>query len=413
MPGSLRHPGPQGQRPILTIAKVSSGWSDRIWLIPIVARAYKTHSPAVARAIRLLANRHILFLALALGLGLALTSIVLATAQAEKRCGVWNLDELTGTLVCAAYGDGTTVESDPRASGTAVPIGTPDGPLAPKPSKTRGPRSLTDIPCTSMIFWQTAITCDFQNLAHVQVDLPPLPVRYAPYPRGLVNDPITFSLPPTLLKQYWQCTKPDLNLDPFSLALDDDYRLWKVCLRWKQVAPPDPLESRYSAYGSYDPAPGWAHWEWDERPWSSSKENDASGPTILHTYVTSSADDVMNLGYDRKPQNGPEGRAAYQVVVTTYWVLEWEERWQHRLCVSPAIPIPAATCKGHPGQIEDWETDHLGVNGFDMRSPDVRTVAGPAPAHYWVTNTLVQVPDGRVLYVLPVPVIEIQGLEEK
>jgi hypothetical protein len=409
----LHHTIAMTQKVLCAMVPFARGWDKRSTLIPGFTRAYKTRPMEAHRPARRYSDSPLILLSLTLGLAFALTIVVLAPAQADKSCTYWNLDELTGTLVCATYNDSAAIQNDPRANGTALPIGTPDGTLQPKRSKTLGPRALIDIPCTAMVFWQTAITCDFENLAHAQVDLPPLPVRYLPYPRGLVNDPLTFSLPPTLFKQFWQCTKPDLHVNPYSLELDDDYQLWKICLRWKQVAPPNPLESHYSIYGPYDPAPGWAHWDWDERPWGTPKEDEASGPTILHTYVTSSADDESNLGYERKPHNGPDGRPAYQVVVTTYWILEWEERWQHLVCVTPPFPIPLATCKGHPGQVEFWETEHIGVNGFDMRSPDVKTVEGPAPTHYWVNNTQVQLPDGRVLYVLPVPVIEIQGLEQK
>jgi hypothetical protein len=173
------------------------------------------------------------------------------------------------------------------------------------------------------------------------------------------------------------------------------------------VAPPDPEESRDSGYGGYDPAPAWADWLWDERSWGNPKQSSSAGPIIAHTYETSSADDEKGYGYERKPHNGPDNRPSYQVRVTTYWVVDWYMRWKERRCRADPDENPNNVCKGQSEMIEYWIDRQIGPHGLDLRSP------GIGNDHYWTSSNSILTPDGRKMDVLPVPVIEVQGVQPK
>lgn len=261
-------------------------------------------------------------------------------------------------------------------------------------------------PCTTFSFSGSALNCNLNWLASVQATIPPVQTVYTPYPRGLNLDAITF-MATGLTTQDWQCSRAIDGWDPQTWSANDDFADFHFCLRWRQVAPPDPQESRDSGYGGYDPAPAWADWLWDERPWGEPKGSSAAGPIISHTYVTSSADDEKNYGYQRKPHNGPDNRASYQVRVTTYWVVDWSMNWKQRGCKPDPDKNPANTCKGQPKMIEYWVTHQDGPHGIDLRMPEIGN------AHYWTSSNSIVTPDGRHMDVLPVPVIEVQGVQPK
>ncbi len=261
-------------------------------------------------------------------------------------------------------------------------------------------------PCTTFSFSGTSLECNLNWIARVRATIPPTLVNYTPYPRGLNRDPITF-LASGLVTQDWQCSRTIDGWDPETWSANDDFRSFQFCLRWRQVAPPGPEESRNSPYGGYDPAPAWADWDWDERPWGNPKKSSSVGPLITHTYETSSADDEKGYGYQRKPHNGPDNRPSYQVKVTTYWMVEWYMKWQTRVCRKDPNEDPNNTCKGQPKMIEAWVWHDDGPNGLDLRMP------GIGNGHYWTSSGSILVPDGRQMNVLPVPVIEVQGVQPK
>lgn len=261
-------------------------------------------------------------------------------------------------------------------------------------------------PCTAFSFSGTSIECNLNWLERVRATIPPTQVQYTPYPRGLNRDPMTF-LAFGLVTQDWQCSPAIDGWDPQTWSANDDFADFHFCLRWRQVAPPDPQESRDSGYGGYDPAPAWADWFWDERAWGNPKQTSSAGPMVTHTYETSSADDDKGFGYERKPHNGPGNRPSYQVKTTTYWIVEWYMRWKERRCRADANDDPNNVCKGQPKMIEYWIGHEDGPHGLDLRMP------GIGNAHYWSSSQSILTPDGRRLDVLPVPVIEVQGVQPK
>lgn len=261
-------------------------------------------------------------------------------------------------------------------------------------------------PCTEFSFSGTSLECNLNWIARVRATIPPVPTIYTPYPRGLNRDPITF-MATGLTIQDWHCSRDIDGWDPETWTANDDFADFHFCLRWRQVAPPDPEESRDSGYGGYDPAPAWADWIWDERSWGNPKQSSSAGPIITHTYETSSADDDKGYGYERKPRNGPEDRASYQVQVTTYWVVDWYMRWKERMCRQDPDENPDNVCKGQSEMIEYWIDRQIGPHGLDLRSP------GIGNDHYWTSSKSIVTPDGRQMDVLPVPVIEVQGIQPK
>jgi hypothetical protein len=265
------------------------------------------------------------------------------------------------------------------------------------------PRVIPPTACTSFQFTGAALSCNLNWMAVAQSAIPPVPVSYSPYPRGLNNDQMTF-FASGLITQGWQCSQPPIDgWDPQSWSPNPNMRQFQFCLRWKQVAYPGPDESRNSPFGAYDPAPGWAAWDWDERPWGNPKGDISRIPLISHTYVTSSADDTNGYGYQRKPHNGPGDLPSYQVRVTTYWMVQYMLQWQYKTCV--ASSNPADTCNGESGKVEDWLNATKGPFGIDLRMPGINN------AHFWTTSSSIIIPDGRKMNVLPVPVIEVQGVQ--
>lgn len=261
-------------------------------------------------------------------------------------------------------------------------------------------------PCTAFRFSGLSLECNLNWIASVRATIPPVQTIYTPYPRGLNRDPITF-MATGLTTQDWQCSRAIDGWDPQTWSANDDYADFHFCLRWRQVAPPDPEESRDSGYGGYDPAPAWADWLWDERSWGNPKQSSSAGPIIAHTYETSSADDEKGYGYERKPHNGPDNRPSYQVRVTTYWVVDWYMRWKERRCKPDPDENPNNQCKGQSKMLEYWVAHEDGPHGLDLRMPDIGN------AHYWTSSNSILTPDGRKMDVLPVPVIEVQGIQPK
>lgn len=259
-----------------------------------------------------------------------------------------------------------------------------EGCITPTPSPSG---NIGSLPCADVDFGQGGIQCTIGWDRRVSARIPPVPVGYLPFPRGIVYDPMQFNLPP-LVVQGWQCSNPPLDgWDPIGWAPSENYRKLIFCLRWRQVKHPDPIQ---------DPSPAWAEWTWDERPWGQPKGALSFERETNHTYVTSSAE---------KPENGLGERPSYQVQARTYWVVEWKENWDRReeYCVSGNAND---TCKGQAGQRKQvrWVPEaRAGVT-------DLREYGN---GNFWASSTRIRTPWGAEMNVLPVPVIEVQGVIEK
>ena len=244
------------------------------------------------------------------------------------------------------------------------------------------------LPCPAG-FDQGGIWCQIAWVRRAEAHIPPVPITYKPYPRGLVADRIEFSAP-ALMVQNWACTAPQVdNWNPRSWGYDEDYRNLVFCMRWRQIAWPDP---------SPEPAPAWIRYVWDERSWGQPPEDAARGQVAQHTYVTSSA---------QKPENGPGNLPAYQVQAHSYWVIDWRESWEHAYRWTECHPT------GNNGDICNGERGYATERHVEWRpeaddgTADLRNYGG---AHFYADSTLIQIPDGRIANVLPVPVIEVQGV---
>ncbi len=353
--------------------------------------------------------------------------------QAEP--GKCHLDP-SGTLIC----EGTAVATAVPTRVITLPPGTPRPTLAPRPTRTPTPWGLstlwrycladassptgyvtlrylcnqitkqctlvqvinatncgTPTPSTIKVnplpcpvgFTQAGIWCLIGWTRRAEAHIPPVPITYKPYPRGIVNDNLEFTAP-ALIVQDWACTSPAVdNWNPHSWGYDEDYRSLVFCIRWRQVAWPDP---------SPDPAPAWIRYIWDERGWASSAETLARQAVAEHLYVTSSAN---------KPENGPGALPAYQVQAHSYWVIDWRETWEH------AIHITECKWTGNREDNCDGQNKYVAKTRIEWQpesdngTADLRRYGAP---HFYADSTLIQTPDGRVLNVLPVPVIEVQGV---
>lgn len=248
-------------------------------------------------------------------------------------------------------------------------------------------RNVNPLPCADVDFSQGGIQCTIGWDRRVSAKIPPVPVSYAPFPRGIVYDPMQFTLPP-LITQSWQCSDPLDGWDPLAWAPSDGYRQLVFCLRWRQIKHPEP---------SIDPAPGWAEWYWDERAWGNPKSDLSQTREAAHMYVTSSAE---------KPTNGMNSLPSYQVRVRTFWVVEWKENWERRIEECVFTGNPSDVCKGQPSSRVDVSWVAEGRAG----TVDLRYYGSP---HFWTDSTLIQTPWGEKKNVLPVPVIEVQGVIKK
>ncbi len=252
----------------------------------------------------------------------------------------------------------------------------------PRPSTRIGP-----LPCADVSVGQGGIQCTVAWDTRVSARIPPVPVGYLPFPRGIVYDAMQFNLPP-LIVQGWQCNSPSIDgWDPLAWAPSSNYRKLVFCLRWRQVKHPEP---------EIDPAPAWAEWRWDERPWGNPKGELSFKRETNHTYVTSSAE---------KPTNGLGERPSYQVQVRTYWVVEWKENWERReeYCVDGNA---GDVCNGQIGMRKEtrWIPEGRG---------SVTDLRAYGNANFWASSTRIKTPWGADMNVLPVPVIEVQGVIEK
>lgn len=243
------------------------------------------------------------------------------------------------------------------------------------------------LPCADVNFTRDGIQCTIGWDRRVVAKIPPIVVSYAPFPRGIVYDAMQFTLP-SLVTQGWQCSDPLHGWDPLAWAPSGDFRQLVFCLRWRQVKRPDPI---------IDPAPAWAEWYWDEREWGNPKSNLNQRREAVHTYVTSSAE---------KPANGFNDLPSYQVRVRTFWVVEWKENWERRTEECVFTGNPADVCNGQTSVRKQTEWEAEGRGG----TVDLRYYGSP---HFWTDSTLVKTPWGTTLDVLPVPVIEVQGVIEK
>jgi hypothetical protein len=228
--------------------------------------------------------------------------------------------------------------------------------------------------------------CSIEWARSVEVSVPPVPIDYNPFPRGIVNDAMSFSAPP-LITQAWACSPAVNNWDPTIWSASDDYRNYIYCLRWRQVANPDP---------SPDPAPAWLTYVWDERndPGASTGTNTAVGQ---HTYQTSSSG---------KPTNGPGNAPSYQVVIHSYWVLDWKSSWEkrHFYCVPSGNKFDNCGGDEYSSQAVEW------LPGSDGGTMDLSAYGQP---HFYFDSTLIQhnLSGAAVTdHVLPVAVIEVQGV---
>ncbi len=244
------------------------------------------------------------------------------------------------------------------------------------------------LPCPAG-FAQAGLWCLIGWARRAEARIPPVPITYKPYPRGIVADPLDFTAP-ALVVQNWACTAPQVdNWNPRSWGYDEDYRNLYFCIRWRQIAWPDP---------SPDPAPAWIRYVWDERSWGQPQEEASKRPVTQHTYVTSSA---------QKPQNGPGNLPAYQVQAHSYWVIDWKESWEHayRWTECRETGNKNDRCDGQRGYVPEKHVEWRPEG--DDGTADLRNYGG---THFYAESTLVQTPDNRLLNVLPVPVIEVQGV---
>ncbi len=244
------------------------------------------------------------------------------------------------------------------------------------------------LPCPAQ-FTQNGISCLIGWVRRAEARIPPVPISYLPYPRGIVTDKMEFTAP-GLIAQDWACTSPPVdNWNPRSWGYDEDYRNLVFCIRWRQIAWPNP---------SPDPAPAWIRYVWDERAWGRPQEDAARQQLTQHIYVTSSA---------QKTENGPANLPAYQVQAHSYWVIDWRMTWEHayRWTECTRSSSSNSVCEGQRGYQAiarvEWRPDS------DDGTADLRNYGAP---HFYADSTLVQTPDGRVMNVLPVPVIEVQGV---
>jgi hypothetical protein len=245
------------------------------------------------------------------------------------------------------------------------------------------------LPCPGVGVTIASIGCVIGWARRAQADIPPVPITYKPYPRGIVTDRIEFTAP-GLLVQDWSCTAPAVdNWSPTSWSYDEDYRNLVFCLRWRQVRRPDPAP---------DPAPAWIRYVWDERAWGQPPEDASQQQVTEHTYVTSSA---------RKPETGTGNLPAYQVQAHSYWVIDWRESWEH------AIHIRECQWTGNSRDECDGDSKYAARTriewqpGSDEGTADLRKYGA---VHFYADSTLLRTPDGRTMNVLPVPVIEVQGV---
>lgn len=247
-------------------------------------------------------------------------------------------------------------------------------------------RNANPLPCADVNYSQGGIQCTIGWDRRVSARIPAVPVSYAPFPRGIVYDAMQFTLPP-LITQSWQCSNPLDGWDPLAWAPSPGFRQLVFCLRWRQVKHPDPVQ---------DPAPAWSEWTWDERPWGNPKGGLSFRAEANHTYVTSSAE---------KPTNGLDNRPSYQVRVRTFWIVEWKENWERReeYCVAGNA---GDVCKGQVGMRKETRWLAEGRGG----RVDLRYYGS---LHYWSDSTLIRTPWGARTNVLPVPVIEVQGVIKK
>ncbi len=256
--------------------------------------------------------------------------------------------------------------------------------VAPTPQP---PPTVNPLPCADVNFTQTGIQCTVGWSTEVSAKIPPVGVSYTPFPRGIVYDALHFTLA-ALVTQAWQCSDTVDGWDPINWAPSPDYRNLVFCLRWREVKNPEPAE---------DPAPSWAYWIWDERPWGAPPSTLSQQQTADHTYVTSSA---------QKTANGVGNLGAYQVQVHTYWVVEWKESWEHATHSCAYTGNDTDVCDGQSGYARTTEWNSAGRKG----TADLREYGSP---HFWDDSTLIRTPWGKEMNVLPVPVIEVQGVIEK
>ncbi len=229
------------------------------------------------------------------------------------------------------------------------------------------------------------VWCSWER--YVEARIPPLPVTYTPYPRGIVVDRMRFMVG-ALITQPWNCSAPVNEWSPYPWGYHPDYRNLVLCLRWRQVRYPEP--------GS-DPAPGWIRWVWDERAWGTPKDFVSRAAMTEHVYVTSSA---------QKTENGPGSLPAYQVEAHSFWVVDWQMSWERRVrWYTCEAGDKDDTCDGEARRREQWH--ERWDPGSDAGTADLRTYGRP---HFYADSTKIIVPDGRTMHVLPVPVIEVQGV---
>ena len=244
------------------------------------------------------------------------------------------------------------------------------------------------LPCP-VTFTQVGLSCLIGWVRRAEAQIPPVPISYRPYPRGIVTDRMEFTAG-NLIVQDWACTSPQVdNWNPRTWGYDEDYRNLYFCIRWRQVASPNP---------SPDPAPAWIRYVWDERSWGQPKEDASRSQLTEHTYVTSSA---------QKPENGPGNLPAYQVQAHSYWVIDWRMTWEHAIRWSDCRRTGNRNdfCEGRSGyevvNHVDWQAES------DDGTADLRNYGAP---HFYADSTLIRTPDGRTMDILPVPVIEVQGV---
>ncbi|MBU0493821.1 MAG: hypothetical protein KKA73_09270 [Chloroflexi bacterium] len=294
----------------------------------------------------------------------------------------------------------------------------------PTPSRTPGPTSIAPTPvCQPLIGAGGRVQVDPDCIAQVQAVIPCVEVYRTPYPRSLVGHETAFIADPAShnVAEFWSNQLPEGVPDDRTTCMGVQtwrYRHYQLGLKWVRIDSPQ-WDYGVGVPGPYPPQP---NWNFDERSWNLVAPI-ASGEQVQHTYQTSSWG---------KPQNGPDGLPSYQVRYTTYWALFWAVQFDEWECVDGedrCVPRnPDGTCRRQatsylnycgdvcPGQSGnaywvctecDWVPKFNGWHLIDLREDG-------AP-NWYETSVKVAIPQQNrgCSSVIPVPVIEVQGVIEQ
>jgi hypothetical protein len=250
-------------------------------------------------------------------------------------------------------------------------------------------------------------------IAQVQARIPCLAVSRSPFPRGLVSVANHFSLGGPNTREEWSTPPLPEGIPEAWRKCGDDrlprYKNWQIGLKWVRIGSPA-WNPGAAMPGPYPPDE--AHWNFDDRPWSPHGTT-SSGNSVAHTYETSS------YGL---PANGPGGLPSYQVRVRTYWGLFWAAQYDERVCVEwEEVCTCGNSAEYHTWRCPDCDDQHRNArqrcarcewrHKFDGWHPIDLTQYGSLT--WYAESYKIDVPGVGCSGVLPVPIIESQGVIEK